>query len=453
MRPNLMGPLRIPLLLTAILLGWCALPCRAHPTRVAEADAKLAPDGTVRLAVTFDVLAFALNDTPQRIADPPMNELLDGPAEVLQKSLADAQQRFVRHSALKADGHKCPLELRHFPTLADIQKWKDAGVNPRLPVMLELQAVGQLPATARSMTLQLPAVLGCVVLTIERPDLEPEADSLEEGEESTPLGVRVTAGAATASSTAPVFTTIPVPAPATSPAATTAPAGETSPVWVAAVWGMVLGVLLVLTSARRLLRRPDRPALATSRAAAGPFRVYLLAGAGIMVVTAVAEYAMGRVPLCTNGTIRFWVGATNGPETSQQLTDWYSFTHVLHGFILYGLFRLLGRGRWSLGLCLVLTILVESSWEVLENSPFIINRYRETMAQGYCGDSILNSMSDIVCCVLGFTLAAGLPAWTTATLLVVMEASLAWAIRDNLTLNILMLIHPFAGIRHWQMAL
>jgi hypothetical protein len=182
-----------------------------------------------------------------------------------------------------------------------------------------------------------------------------------------------------------------------------------------------------------------------------PLAGYLLIGVCLITLAGMIEYKMGRLPICKCGTVHFWVGDANGPETSQQVADWYSFSHIIHGFALYGLMRLIGRGRWPLGLCLVLAIGLECTWEVVENSSFVINRYRQTASADYYGDSILNSMSDICFAVIGFVLAAYLPVWLTILLIVVMEVGVACAIRDNLTLNIIMLIHPFKAIRHWQM--
>ncbi|MDB5290473.1 MAG: hypothetical protein JWL69_1714 [Phycisphaerales bacterium] len=190
----------------------------------------------------------------------------------------------------------------------------------------------------------------------------------------------------------------------------------------------------------------------TSTSRRVPFWGHLLIAVGIMAVAAFIEYEMGRLPMCKCGYIRFWVGDVNSSENSQQIADWYSFSHIIHGFALYGIMRLIGRRKWPIGLCLVLAVFVEASWEVLENSSFIINRYRNsTMSLDYFGDSILNSMSDILFCVLGFFLAARLPVWVTVALVVVMEIGVGYAIRDNLTLNIIMLIHPSEAIRHWQM--
>ena len=167
-----------------------------------------------------------------------------------------------------------------------------------------------------------------------------------------------------------------------------------------------------------------------------------------MAIAALIELEMGRVPICKCGYIRLWVGAVSSPENSQQIADWYSFSHIIHGFFFYGLFHLIGRGKWPIGSCLVLTVLAESSWEVLENSSFIMDRYRQsTIALSYYGDSVLNSMSDIFFCIVGFALAARLPVWMTLALIVVMELGVGYAIRDNLTLNIIMLIHPFQSIK------
>ncbi len=179
--------------------------------------------------------------------------------------------------------------------------------------------------------------------------------------------------------------------------------------------------------------------------------IYLLCVLGIMATAALIEFKMGRLPICKCGTVRLWAGNVNGPENSQQVADWYSFSHIIHGFAFYGLMRLLGRGRWPLGLCLVLAIGIECAWEVIENSNAVIDRYRQTMSADYYGDSILNSMCDALFAVLGFVLAAYLPVWVTLALIVIMEVGVGYAIHDNLTLNIIMLIHPFQSIKHWQM--
>jgi hypothetical protein len=181
-----------------------------------------------------------------------------------------------------------------------------------------------------------------------------------------------------------------------------------------------------------------------------PLPLYILLGLAVMTLAAYLEHSMGRLLISKIGHIRLWAIA-NSSENSQQLADAYSFSHIIHGFFLYYFFRIIGRRRWSTGLCLLLAISLECSWEVFENSSFIIDRYRQTAALGYTGDTILNSMSDISFCILGFTLAAWLPWWIIVAFTLIMEIGCAYAIRDNLTLNIIMLIHPFQTIKQWQL--
>jgi hypothetical protein len=181
---------------------------------------------------------------------------------------------------------------------------------------------------------------------------------------------------------------------------------------------------------------------------------FLTVAAGLLVVQTAALLAMGHPPICACGVIRLWVGSVTSPENSQQLTDWYSFSHVIHGFILYAVVYALARPVWPsapFGLRLTTAIGVEVAWEILENSPWIIDRYRQqALAQGYFGDSVLNSLSDTAFAVLGFVLARGLPVWATVALALAMELFVGWMIRDNLTLNVIQLIHPSAAISRWQ---
>lgn len=182
-------------------------------------------------------------------------------------------------------------------------------------------------------------------------------------------------------------------------------------------------------------------------------RTYLLIGLGIIAAFALILLLMGRVPWCECGYIKLWHGVVASSENSQHISDWYSFSHVIHGFAFYWIFWLIGKKRgWPFGLGLALAIITEASWELFENSDFIINRYREiTISLDYYGDSVINSVSDVLFMVVGFILAHRLPVWVIIALIIVMKLGVGYVIRDNLTLNIIMLIYPFEAIKHWQM--
>lgn len=173
--------------------------------------------------------------------------------------------------------------------------------------------------------------------------------------------------------------------------------------------------------------------------------------AGMLAMVAAIELWMGREPMCTCGYISLWHGAVDS-QNSQQVADWYSFTHVEHGIIFYAVLALVAP-RLPLSARLLLSVFVEGAWEVVENSPFIIDRYRTaTLSLDYYGDSVVNSVSDVGAMLLGFFMTKRLPAWASLAFIVVVEIGLAIAIRDNLALNILMLIHPVDAIKQWQLA-
>ena len=174
--------------------------------------------------------------------------------------------------------------------------------------------------------------------------------------------------------------------------------------------------------------------------------------AGIILAAALAEYLMGHPLICECGYVKLWHFDVQSAENSQHLIDWYTPSHIIHGFLFYALLWLISRFvPMSLGTRLVLAVAIEASWEVLENTPFAINRYREaTIALDYYGDSVINSMADIGWMILGFTLASRLPLWASIALIIAGEIGVAYMIRDNLALNILMLIYPLESVRRWQ---
>ena len=173
--------------------------------------------------------------------------------------------------------------------------------------------------------------------------------------------------------------------------------------------------------------------------------------AAILIVMVVQLHRQGRVAWCACGGLFPWAGDIWSSHNSQHFFDPYSFTHVLHGMIFCGLLVWL-LPRLPVGWSLSLAVLFEAMWEVLENSPFIIQRYREaTIGLGYEGDSVANSVADILCCVLGFVLARRLGLWRSVVVFVAVELALLFWVRDNLTLNVLMLTFPIEAIKTWQM--
>jgi hypothetical protein len=172
----------------------------------------------------------------------------------------------------------------------------------------------------------------------------------------------------------------------------------------------------------------------------------------LVVIAAAILLAMGRHPICTCGTVDLWVGVRDSPKISQMLADWYSFSHIVHGLLFYAALWLVAR-RWPVEWRFLAALIVEASWEIVENTPMVIDRYRTaTAALGYNGDSVLNSASDILMMAVGFFLARKLPVWAAIALLIVLELIPLYAIRDNLTLNVWMLLWPSQAVGVWQAA-
>ena len=182
----------------------------------------------------------------------------------------------------------------------------------------------------------------------------------------------------------------------------------------------------------------------------------VLATLALVALAVAILFAIDRPPICTCGYVELWHGTVQSSGNSQHVTDWYSPSHFTHGLIMYFVAWLLWR-RWKLfggrpaRFALPIATFVEAAWEVTENTPTVIDRYRAvTVSFGYSGDSVLNSMGDIGCMILGFLVASRLPWWLSLAIGVVFELLTLYVIRDNLTLNVIMLFWPIEAIRQWQ---
>jgi len=170
----------------------------------------------------------------------------------------------------------------------------------------------------------------------------------------------------------------------------------------------------------------------------------------ILAAAVVILLAMGRNPICTCGRIDLWVGERDSAETSQMLADWYSLSHIVHGLLFYAILWLVAR-RLPADWRFLIALTIEASWEVIENTPLVIDRYRATTAAlGYTGDSVINSASDILMMAFGFLLARKLPVWGSILLLIALEVTPLFVIRDNLALNIWTLLAPNTAVQAWQ---
>jgi hypothetical protein len=170
----------------------------------------------------------------------------------------------------------------------------------------------------------------------------------------------------------------------------------------------------------------------------------------ILAATAAILLTMGRNPICTCAAVDLWVGARDSPKTSQMLTDWYSLSHIVHGLLFYAALWLVAR-RWPVERRFLLALFIECAWEVTENTPMVIDRYRATTAAlGYTGDSVINSLSDILMMCVGFYAARKLPVWAAVPLFLVLELIPLFVIRDNLALNVWTLLAPNAAVQAWQ---
>ena len=176
----------------------------------------------------------------------------------------------------------------------------------------------------------------------------------------------------------------------------------------------------------------------------------ILIGLGLVGAQATIVFMMGQPVVCECGSVKLWEGVVLGPGNSQHVSDWYTPSHIIHGILFYLLLRY-ALPKSSVPTRLLLAVGIEASWEIFENTPLIIDRYREqALALGYMGDSILNSVSDTIAMIAGFMLASKARVAIAVLLVIALEAFVGYMIRDNLTLNIVQLLMPIDSIAEWQ---
>lgn len=184
-------------------------------------------------------------------------------------------------------------------------------------------------------------------------------------------------------------------------------------------------------------------------------RTWYLFALGAIVLFAVhigTLYIFGQPAICVCDHVKLWEGDINSAGMSQHLSDWYSFSHIIHGFLFYLALWLLFP-HLSIWQRFLIAMGLEIGWEIAENTPMVIEAYRQqALARGYVGDSIINSFADVLMMMLGFILAWRAPVWLIVVLALAMEIGVAYFIHDNLALNILGFVHQFDFITQWQEA-
>lgn len=179
-----------------------------------------------------------------------------------------------------------------------------------------------------------------------------------------------------------------------------------------------------------------------------PTAIYV--AAGILFTQVTVLFIFGQPPICTCGYVKLWEGVVRSSGNSQHISDWYTFSHIIHGLAFYGLLKLVFP-KMPVAWRFAIAVGLEAGWEILENTPMVINHYRkQALAQGYVGDSILNSACDNFAMIAGFIFAWRAYAWVTVGLVVAFELFTLVCIRDNLTLNIVNLIYPIESLNRWQ---